>query len=269
MFCKKFYGKIHQVNKKTVNKPNLPSKIYLCYINTLLNKLLTFANIECKQLQIRGINPKNMNKELFAKVKDKCKDMGLSEKCLTAITEAMGGSVADDSTDADTIESTANLIVSVATASQSEATRWVNKAKGTPKPNPNPNKKDGEDTDPNKPDKKDDGKGGGGSSEESETAKKLQEMQAQLDALKAEKNKGERKATINAAFDKHNIPAFLRDRFAKSISDDEDVEEAVSAFKQDCITNGLMSDKAEGAKAASEKQVDEAADALLESITAK
>ena len=207
-----------------------------------------------------------MNKELFAKVKDKCKDMGLSEKCLTAITEAMGGSVADDSTDTDAIESTANLIVTVATASQSEATRWANKAKGTPKPDPD--KKDGKgDTDPNKTDQNKDGKGGGsGNPTESEAIKKLQE---QIDALKAEKNKGERTATINAAFEKHNIPAFLRERLAKSISDDEDVEEAVSALKQDCITNGLVSDKAEGAKAASEKQVDEAADALLESITAK
>lgn len=207
-----------------------------------------------------------MNKELFAKVKDKCKDMGLSEKCLTAITEAMGGSVADDSTDTDAIESTANLIVSVATTTQSEATRWANKAKGTPKSKTI--KKDGEegngdtDPDPNK-----DGNGGGnGNPTESEAIKKLQE---QIDALKAEKNKGERTATINAAFEKHNIPAFLRERLAKSISDDEDVEEAVSALKQDCITNGLMSDSAEGAKAASEKQVDEAADALLESITAK
>ena len=211
-----------------------------------------------------------MNKELFAKVKDKCKDMGLSEKCLTAITEAMGGSVADDSTDTDAIESTANLIVSVATASQSEATRWVNKAKGTPKQKTT--KKDGEegngdDTDPNNTDPNKGGNGGGnGNPTESEAIKKLQE---QIDALKAEKNKGERTATINAAFEKHNIPAFLRERLAKSISDDEDVEEAVSALKQDCITNGLMSDSAEGAKAASEKQVDEAADALLESITAK
>lgn len=211
-----------------------------------------------------------MNKELFAKVKDKCKDMGLSEKCLTAITEAMGGSVADDSTDTDAIESTANLIVSVATASQSEATRWVNKAKGTPKPKTT--KKDGEegnadDDDPNNTDPNKDGKGGGnGNPSESEAIKKLQE---QIDALKAEKSKGERTATINAAFEKHNIPAFLRERFAKSISDDEDVEAAVSALKQDCITNGLMSDSADGAKAASEKQVDEAADALLESITAK
>lgn len=211
-----------------------------------------------------------MNKELFAKVKDKCKDMGLSEKCLTAITEAMGGSVADDSTDTDAIESTANLIVSVATASQSEATRWVNKAKGTPKPKTT--KKEGEegnadDDDPNNTDPNKDGKGGGnGNPSESEAIKKLQE---QIDALKAEKSKGERTATINAAFEKHNIPAFLRERLAKSISDDEDVEAAVSALKQDCITNGLMSDSADGAKAASEKQVDEAADALLESITAK
>lgn len=210
-----------------------------------------------------------MNKELFAKVKDKCKDMGLSEKCLTAITEAMGGSVADDSTDTDAIESTANLIVTVATASQSEATRWANKAKGTPKPKTT--KKDGDeggdDTDPNNTDPNKGGKGGGsGNPTESEAIKKLQE---QIDALKAEKDKGERTATINAAFEKHNIPAFLRERLAKSISDDEDVEEAVSALKQDCITNGLMSDSAEGAKAASEKQVDEAADALLESITAK
>lgn len=211
-----------------------------------------------------------MNKELFAKVKDKCKGMGLSEKCLTAITEAMGGSVADDSTDTDAIESTANLIVSVATASQSEATRWVNKAKGTPKPKTT--KKDGEegnadDDDPNNTDPNKDGKGGGnGNPSESEAIKKLQE---QIDALKAEKGKGERTATINAAFEKHNIPAFLRERLAKSISDDEDVEAAVSALKQDCITNGLMSDSADGAKAASEKQVDEAADALLESITAK
>ena len=211
-----------------------------------------------------------MNKELFAKVKDKCKDTGLSEKYLTAITEAMGGSVADDSTDTDAIESTANLIVSVATASQSEATRWVNKAKGTPKPKTT--KKDGEegnadDDDPNNTDPHKDGKGGGnGNPSESEAIKKLQE---QIDALKAEKSKGERTATINAAFEKHNIPAFLRERLAKSISDDEDVEAAVSALKQDCITNGLMSDSADGAKAASEKQVDEAADALLESITAK
>lgn len=207
-----------------------------------------------------------MNKELFAKVKDKCKDTGLSEKYLTAITEAMGGSVADDSTDSEAIESTANLILSVATASQSEATRWANKAKATPKPKTKPNEGNGgEGTDPEP--KPNEGNGGGkGSSDENEAIKKLQE---QINELKAEKSRGERTATINAAFEKHGIPSFLRERLAKSISDDEDVEEAVAALKQDCITNGLVSANAEGAKAASEKQVDEAADALLESITVK
>ncbi len=38
-----------------------------------------------------------MNKTLFKKVKDLCKDTGLSEKYLTAITEKMGGSIEDDS----------------------------------------------------------------------------------------------------------------------------------------------------------------------------
>ena len=208
-----------------------------------------------------------MNKELFAKVKDKCKNTGLSEKYLTAITEAMGGSVSDDSTDNEAIESTANLILSVATASQSEATRWANKAKGTPKPKTNPksNEEEGNTSEENNHEGTD-GKGGGGSSEENEAIKKLQQ---QIDELKAEKSHSERTATINAAFEKHGIPSFLRERLAKSISDDEDVEEAVKALKQDCITNGLVSNQAEGAKAASEKQVDEAADALLESITAK
>lgn len=207
-----------------------------------------------------------MNKELFAKVKDKCKDTGLSEKYLTAITEAMGGSVADDSTDSEAIESTANLIHSVATASQSEATRWANKAKVTPKPKAKPNEGNGEEGTEPEP-KPNEGNGGGkGSSDESEAIKKLQE---QINELKAEKSRGERTAAINAAFEKHGIPSFLRERLAKSISDDENVEEAVAALKQDCITNGLVSANAEGAKAASEKQVDEAADALLESITAK
>lgn len=207
-----------------------------------------------------------MNKELFAKVKDKCKDTGLSEKYLTAITEAMGGSVADDSTDSEAIESTANLIHSVATASQSEATRWANKAKGTPKPNKPNEGNGGEGTEPEPKPNEGNGGGGKGSSDESEAIKKLQE---QINELKAEKSRGERTAKINAAFEKHGIPSFLRERLAKSISDDEDVEEAVAALKQDCITNGLVSANAEGAKAASEKQVDEAADALLESITAK
>ena len=68
-----------------------------------------------------------MNKTLFKKVKDLCKDTGLSEKYLTAITEKMGGSIEDDSTDEAEIEKVANQIADVAKESQGEATRWANK----------------------------------------------------------------------------------------------------------------------------------------------
>lgn len=68
-----------------------------------------------------------MNKKLFEKVKGLCKDTGLSEKYLKAITEKMGGSIEDDSTDDAAIETTANLIADVAKESQGEATRWANK----------------------------------------------------------------------------------------------------------------------------------------------
>ena len=53
------------------------------------------------------------------------------------------------------------------------------------------------------------------------------------------------------------------------IKDDEDIEDAVSAYKQELITNGLDDEHSGGSKAASEKQIDEAADSLLESITVK
>ena len=56
---------------------------------------------------------------------------------------------------------------------------------------------------------------------------------------------------------------------AKSIADGDDAEEAIKNFKQGLITNGLETEETEGKKVASEKQVDEAADNLLESITAK
>lgn len=59
-----------------------------------------------------------MNKKLFAKVKDLCKDTGLSEKYLSAITEKLGGSIEDDSTDEAAITETANLVVEIAKARQ-------------------------------------------------------------------------------------------------------------------------------------------------------
>lgn len=204
-----------------------------------------------------------MNKKLFAKVKDLCKDTGLSEKYLSAITEKLGGSIEDDSTDEEAIEKTANLVVDIAKASQGEATRWVNgKTDDKPDDNPDNHDKDG-----------DDGKGKKGKKDgvptDSPEAKRIKALEEKIEKMEAERNRGERAAQIATAMEKHGIPAKFRARLAKSISDDEDIEEAVAGIKQDFITNGLMTDESEGGKAASEKQVDEASEDLLKSLTAK
>lgn len=201
-----------------------------------------------------------MNKKLFLKVKDLCKDTGVSEKCLKAITEKMGGSIEDDSADEEAIETTANLIAEVAKETQSEATRWANKK---------PNKSKEEEEEEEGGNKKPNSKTKPEKEEEDETAKEIAELKKKVADMEAERSKGERSAAIAKAMATHNIPAKFRDRLAKSISDEDDIEETVKSMKQDFITDGLMTDDSEGSKGASEKQVDEAADGLLESITVK
>lgn len=195
-----------------------------------------------------------MNKKLFEKVKGLCKDTGLSEKYLKAITEKMGGSIEDDSTDDEAIESTANLIAEVAKESQGEATRWANKKKPT-------QTEDEEE--------EEESKRKGKVALDEATEKRLKEMEEKIANYEAKESKEARAKEVVKAMEKHKIPAYLRDRLAKSISDDEDIEDAVSAYKQELITNGLDDEHSGGSKAASEKQIDEAADSLLESITVK
>lgn len=194
-----------------------------------------------------------MNKKLFEKVKGLCKDTGLSEKYLKAITEKMGGSIEDDSTDDEAIESTANLIAEVAKESQGEATRWANKKKPTQ----------------TEDEEEEESKRKGKVALDEATEKRLKEMEEKIANYEAKESKEARAKEVVKAMEKHKIPAYLRDRLAKSISDDEDIEDAVSAYKQELITNGLDDEHSGGSKAASEKQIDEAADSLLESITVK
>ena len=198
-----------------------------------------------------------MNRKLFEKVKTKCTDKGLSEKYLQAITEKMGGSIEDDSTDDEAIETTANLIAEVAKESQGEATRWVNKKSQKKKP-----KETEEEEEENK------GGKGGKSGKRDQESEELKAIRKELDELKNEKAKNQRSKAISDAMEKHKIPSFLRDKL--NIADNaEDIDAAVASFKQDLITNGLVSADSEGTKAASEKQIDEAADDLLKSITVK
>lgn len=203
-----------------------------------------------------------MNKKLFEKVKGLCKDTGLSEKYLKAITEKMGGSIEDDSTDDEAIESTANLIAEVAKESQGEATRWANKNKET-------KTEEEKKAEEERKKKEEEERLKGKVALDEATGKRLKEMEEKIANYEAKESKEARAKEVVKAMEKHKIPAYLRDRLAKSISDDEDIEDAVSAYKQELITNGLDDEHSGGSKAASEKQIDEAADSLLESITVK
>lgn len=213
-----------------------------------------------------------MNKTLFDKVKSLCKDTGLSEKYLKAITEKLGGSVEDDSTDEAAIETAANLIADVAKESQGESSRWVDAFKKKNPKRKDPNNSEDEEDDPNEddPDYPDSKKN------KDPMMKLLKKMQKQMEdqaeelkTLKGEKADGERNKTIQSLMETHKIPKYLRDTLAKSIAEGDDAEQAIKDFKQGLITNGLETEEIEGKKVASEKQVDEAADSLLESITAK
>ena len=216
-----------------------------------------------------------MNKKLFDKVKSLCKDTGLSEKYLKAITEKLGGSIEDDSTDEAAIETAANLVADVAKESQGESSRWVDAFKKK-----NPKRKDPDDDDPDDdsdddddPDDDPDAKKKGKKDPMMKLLKKMQKQMedqaAELKTLKGEKAAGERTANIQKLMEDHKIPKYLRDTLAKSIAEGDDAEEAIKNFKQGLITNGLETEETEGKKVASEKQVDEAADSLLESITVK
>ena len=216
-----------------------------------------------------------MNKKLFEKVKSLCKDTGLSEKYLKAITEKLGGSIEDDSTDEAAIETTANLVADVAKESQGESSRWVDafKKKNPKRKDPDDDDDPDDDSDDDDPDDDPDAKKKGKKDPMMKLLKKMQKQMedqaAELKTLKGEKAAGERTANIQKLMDDHKIPTYLRDTLAKSIAEGDDAEETIKNFKQGLITNGLETEETEGKKVASEKQVDEAADNLLESITVK
>lgn len=208
-----------------------------------------------------------MNKLLFSKVKDQCKDTGLSEECLKALTEAIGGSIEDDSTDEEAIGKVANQIKQVAVSTQSEAARWANNKKD-PKNKKDQKKqksanKDGEGDDDDDPDRGQDPP----QNTDNQVLELLKKLEKRMDQFEVDGKTKDRQKLIKEAMENHKIPAKFRDRLAKSIGDDEDIEETVKAFKQDFITEGLTSEGEQKNKTATEQQVDEAADALLKSIT--
>ena len=194
-----------------------------------------------------------MNKTPFDKVKAKCKDTGLSEKYLKAITEKMGGSIADDSADEAAIEAAANQIAEIANATQGEATRWAAK-KNEEK---NDQKKETKDT---KETKKE-------TEEKNPLEDKIAAMEKELSEMKAKEAGNARNSAIQAAIKKHKIPEWRTKGLY--VPDDADPDAFMAEIHQDLVTQNLVPADAEGKKVANEKAIDEASNDLLESITVK
>lgn len=196
-----------------------------------------------------------MNKKLFVKVKDLCKDTGLSEKYLTTITEKMGGSIEDDSTDEAAIEGMANQIADIAKETQGEATRWAN------------GKKDDKGSKGSKSNEKEEETDKGKKSNEDPENERLKALEDELATLKGNKAQEERAAAVKLAQAKHKIPDWRMEGLV--VPDGKDPDEYLAGIKQTLITQNLMPADTEGSKAASDKATDELATSLLDSITVK
>jgi len=185
-----------------------------------------------------------MNKILQDKVKGKCKDMGLSEEYVIGITEKLGGTVADDSTDETAIETVANQIVEIARLSQGEATRWVNKNKQKNEPpKPEPPKPEPPKPEPPKPEPTQQTvnvEEAVRKAMESYTAtfdQRVKQLEEQNANLLAEKSKAERTASINAAYAKHSIPDVLREYVTVPDSvEAKDIDSYVAGMSQKLVT---------------------------------
>lgn len=168
-----------------------------------------------------------MKTKFFTALKAKCKDMGLSKKALEELTEIGAKGLTDESTD-DEINTAVDSLVPVAKAMQSEITR-----KTTPKPSTKPSEtNEGGEGNENKP----------GGAEMPEWAKawqtRLDNLEKENAALKAEKTASERNATIAEKAKSHGIPEYLLKRM--SFAEDADIDKELAALKQDLVNNNLM-----------------------------
>lgn len=170
-----------------------------------------------------------MNKRLLKVLQAKCKDFGLSEKAIEDLATSGSEGLKEDSSDED-IEKTADSLARYAKLMQAEVTRKSQK-------------KVVEETKSQEDDK---------SSEEPEwfknykieQEKAIKELKDENAAMKLEKSKAERGAAIAAKAKELGIPDFLMKRF--SIADDADIDKELTDYKQELVTNSLMSaDKAD------------------------
>lgn len=201
-----------------------------------------------------------MNTKLRKTISELCKDMGLTEKALDELAEIGSQGLTDTSTDEE-IKNAADSLVPYAKLMQGEITRKTSKRNQTPKPKKKDDGDEGDDDDDDK------GIAAIVAKQLAPFKEQMDKLQAENDALKAEKAKGERDALIAAEAKKLGIPDYLIKRIA--IADDADVAKELAAFKQDLVNNNLMPKDAASVTAGTEDQMKAAAKSWAESLPDK
>lgn len=201
-----------------------------------------------------------MNTKLRKTISELCKDMGLTEKALDELAEIGSQGLTDTSTDED-VKNAADSLVPYAKLMQGEITRKTSKRNQTPKPKKKDDGDEGDDDDDDK------GIAAIVAKQLAPFKEQMDKLQAENDALKAEKAKGERDALIAAEAKKLGIPDYLIKRIA--IADDADVAKELAAFKQELVNNNLMPKGAVSETGKTEDQMKADAKAWAESLPNK
>lgn len=204
-----------------------------------------------------------MVKKLTDKVKAKCKDMGLSEKYLDGITEALGAGITEDSTDEE-IDKVVNLVESVAKSSQAEATRWAQNAKDK-----NPKADEPKPADPPADPKPSDEEPAWFKTYREAQEKRIHELEEKEKASAAEKAAAVRKASIDAALDKYRIPEAMRKYVGNVPADVEDVDKFVAEAAQSVVTSQLPLAGGGEYKVPTEKAVEATGKGWFQRLTGK
>lgn len=198
-----------------------------------------------------------MIQKLIKTMTAKCKDMGLSAKAIEELAQ-LGIEGLEDNASSEAIEAKADSLVPFAKSMQAEITRKTRK-----KPQPKPSKKEGEDDDDN------------GSEDVPEWFKKqmesydtrLQALQDENEALKAEKAKTTRATAIAAKAKELGIPEYLMKRV--SFADDADIDKELADYKQELVNNNLMQKEQTHEPGSREAAMKEAAKSWAESLPNK
>lgn len=171
-----------------------------------------------------------MKEKLTKKVQDKTKDFGLTPKAIEDLIATSIEGLKSDATDEE-IEKVADSLANFAKIMQGEITRKMSKKvdpkpKDDPKPEPKPTP----------------------SADEPEwfriyreaNEKAIADLKQQNAEIVADRAKAERGAKISQKAKELGIPDFLMKHV--SIADDADFETELTAFKQELVTNSLMSE---------------------------